>query len=832
MNTKARLILMFTLVLLMGGALWGMLAQAAPWHGPLAQGGAPAVVSYQGEVRVSDSPYTGAGYFKFAVVDAAGNTTYWSNDGSSSGGSEPTAAVTRTVSEGLFSVLLGDTTLGGMTQALTADVFDQPDRYLRVWFSTNNITFEQLAPDTHIAAVPYALQAQEALNADTVDGLHAGELGAHYKNVVIVAKSGGNYTSVQVAIDSIGDASADNPYLVWVAPGVYSETVTMKPYVHLQGAGQEATIITSTAGSGSGTWPPQATLQLSGNASLRDLTVGNSGLDYSNVALLATENTSGTLVADVTARTQVGGEYRYAIVLNGSGTYVTLQQVTALAENGGTHNIGLLNEGSATAMLYGGSFTGRWGETTYGVYNADGSTTLEAEGVTVVGEKGTDINYGLYNDNGAAAVLRGSAFTGRGGEYAYGLSNADGSTTLEAESVTALAEGGSSGNQGLVNYDGATAILRDGSFTARGGTDAWGIFLLTGTLEAHNVTALGENGSDLNSGLFNLNNSTAVLYGGSYTGRGGAQTRGVEVQLHSTVTAYGISALAENGSGTVGNYALGCYDQSTTTVHGGVFVARGGMNNYALANELTATVAAENVTALAEYGSDSNYGLWNANNATLVLQGASLTGRGGTDAYGVGNQGGGTTLVAGSVTAVGEDGSNLNYGLYNSTTADVTLLDSSFTGSGGGGARGIYVNGSTLEAANVTALAGNATNSNYGLDNHYGAVTTLNGGYFGGRGGQGAIGIVNYGTLTEARDITALGETGISHNYGLYSNSSGATANVTQAVLEGATYSVLRSNGTVTVSNSRLAGNVVSGTVTCVLVTRGTTISTDGSTCP
>ncbi len=83
---------------------------------PLA-GGAPTVVAYQGEVRVDGSPYTGDGYFKFAVVNAAGNTTYWSNDGTSTGGGEPTAAVQLAVSDGLFSVLLGDTTLGGMTQA-------------------------------------------------------------------------------------------------------------------------------------------------------------------------------------------------------------------------------------------------------------------------------------------------------------------------------------------------------------------------------------------------------------------------------------------------------------------------------------------------------------------------------------------------------------------------------------------------------------------------------------------------------------------------------------------------------------------------------------------
>jgi len=36
--------------------------------------------------------------------------------------------------------------------------------------------------------------------------------------------------------------------VVLVAPGVYAESVTLKPHVHLQGAGREATVITSDAG--------------------------------------------------------------------------------------------------------------------------------------------------------------------------------------------------------------------------------------------------------------------------------------------------------------------------------------------------------------------------------------------------------------------------------------------------------------------------------------------------------------------------------------------------------------------------------------------------------
>ena len=48
--------------------------------------GAPGVVSYQGQVKVGGAPFSGTGYFKFAIVDLAGTTSYWSNDGTSSGG--------------------------------------------------------------------------------------------------------------------------------------------------------------------------------------------------------------------------------------------------------------------------------------------------------------------------------------------------------------------------------------------------------------------------------------------------------------------------------------------------------------------------------------------------------------------------------------------------------------------------------------------------------------------------------------------------------------------------------------------------------------------------
>ena len=67
----------------------------------------PQIINYQGRVLVGATNFDGSGQFKFALVNAAGTTTYWSNNGSSVNGSEPSAAVTLTVTKGLYSVLLG-----------------------------------------------------------------------------------------------------------------------------------------------------------------------------------------------------------------------------------------------------------------------------------------------------------------------------------------------------------------------------------------------------------------------------------------------------------------------------------------------------------------------------------------------------------------------------------------------------------------------------------------------------------------------------------------------------------------------------------------------------
>jgi hypothetical protein len=118
----------------------------------------PQLISYQGRVGVDGVNFDGSGQFKFAFVNAAGTTTYWSNDGSSTAGSEPGTAITLPVSKGLYAVLLGDATLAHMS-IVPATVFTNGDVHLRVWFSDGVNGFQKLTPDRRIAAVGYAMMA-------------------------------------------------------------------------------------------------------------------------------------------------------------------------------------------------------------------------------------------------------------------------------------------------------------------------------------------------------------------------------------------------------------------------------------------------------------------------------------------------------------------------------------------------------------------------------------------------------------------------------------------------------------------------------------------------
>ncbi len=118
----------------------------------------PGLINYQGRVAVGRADFEGRGNFKLALVNAEGTQWYWSNDADANSDGEPDRAVPLTVSRGLFSVQLGDTTLQNMAP-LGLGVFTNGAVYLRVWFDDGVSGSQRLVPDQRIAAVGYAMMA-------------------------------------------------------------------------------------------------------------------------------------------------------------------------------------------------------------------------------------------------------------------------------------------------------------------------------------------------------------------------------------------------------------------------------------------------------------------------------------------------------------------------------------------------------------------------------------------------------------------------------------------------------------------------------------------------
>ena len=244
----------------------------------------PPIVTYQGRVQVNATNFTGAGQFKFALVDVGTNAarlatatatvvngfivavtptdggsgyvtaptvtitdpsgsnavvtanvtggavvsfdilhngrdysatptvtltppppavayvTYWSNDGTSTGGNEPANAVTANVSQGLFTVVLGDTNLANMT-AVPWTVFLNPAVYLRLWFNDGVQGFQQLTPEQRVGSVGYAMVA-ESLSA----ALSSAGLSGTYSNAVCFVNVANSYSGNGAGLTSLNAA--------------------------------------------------------------------------------------------------------------------------------------------------------------------------------------------------------------------------------------------------------------------------------------------------------------------------------------------------------------------------------------------------------------------------------------------------------------------------------------------------------------------------------------------------------------------------------------------------------------------------------------------------
>lgn len=168
----------------------------------------PGIINHQGRIAVSGVNHDGPGYFKFALVNATGNITYWSNDATSIAGAAPAAAIETPVTGGHYSVPLGDTGYHTkMTNAITKEIFaENADVRLAIWFSADNTTFQKLSPDRRLASSAYALSSGSAgaIASDSVGS----------EQIATGAINGTHLAADSVSADQIADGAVTTATLV------------------------------------------------------------------------------------------------------------------------------------------------------------------------------------------------------------------------------------------------------------------------------------------------------------------------------------------------------------------------------------------------------------------------------------------------------------------------------------------------------------------------------------------------------------------------------------------------------------------------------------------
>ncbi len=291
-------------------------------------------------------------------------------------------------------------------------------------------------------------------------------------NVIVVAKDGGNYTTVEEALAYIAGQThnASNRWLVYIAPGTYDlaedsvdEPLQMREYVDIQGAGEG---VTKLIRGGGGAHPA---------GSLASATV--LGADHAELRFLTVENT--------------GGSYGTAIL--NSGTSPTLSHITAIV-TGGVNSFGVYNTDSSAVMSDVTAIATGSGGLVHAVSNDNSSTVMRD--VTATASGGTDnrgVNnssstpvmrdvmaaaigggFGVYNNQSPSIIVDVIA-TATGGDLAYAVANVFASSDSKMTNVVATASGSTGLNIGVYNFA-ASPTIRGSTIEGSGGSDSYGIY--------------------------------------------------------------------------------------------------------------------------------------------------------------------------------------------------------------------------------------------------------------------------------------------------------------------------------------------------------------------
>jgi hypothetical protein len=302
-----------------------------------------------------------------------------------------------------------------------------------------------------------------------------------FKNVIVVASSGGDYASPVDAMNAITDASASKLYLVKIMPGVYnigSNKIQMKAYVDIAGSGENVTIINGTSTYGSGV------VEVSSTSEIRQLSVYNTG---SGAAINITGG-SPKITNIIASTITVSGQPGYGIYTGSSSP--TIMNVTATSSGGNAENSGIRCDYSSNVVLNNvKAAASGGGSRNCGIYLSFSSAVLN--NVESSAADGT-ISLGIYIDsNGQGDLTNVKTSASNASQLNYGVFIERFSSAV-LTNVVANGSGPSFGGSGVFNAVNCTMKIKGSTIAGAyngGGTLYIGSSEINGTVSGNAVCA-------------------------------------------------------------------------------------------------------------------------------------------------------------------------------------------------------------------------------------------------------------------------------------------------------------------------------------------------------
>jgi len=326
---------------------------------------ATTAFTYQGQLSDNQALAQGSYDFQFMLFNAADNGTQIGSTISKTG---------LVLSEGVFTTELD----------FGSNVFTGINLWLEIQVKPTTGSFVSLSPRQKINSVPYAVLAQ-SVSADSissseiqdlsilaedinpneiqqrvtgscttgnaiasidVDGqvlCQAIPLAVTYGKFVIVAKSGGDYSTINEAIINIenqdqwcSNPSLENPCTIYIMPGVYdigNTNIVLDSAVNLKGSGMDSTIIRSSyISQADGILFVESEANL---AKISDLTIQWNGADSTAesdpVHLIYDE--TGSQYENIKLRISQKPAFLQAMVFSGANTQATIKNIQVISDN-------------------------------------------------------------------------------------------------------------------------------------------------------------------------------------------------------------------------------------------------------------------------------------------------------------------------------------------------------------------------------------------------------------------------------------------------------------------------------------------------------------------